>query len=144
MKVTHMSEEARAAFLAQPTVAKLATLSMDGSIRMTPIWFRLDPDGSFVFATWARTAAVRNIEAHPGCSLLLDQEQAEPDYGIHFTGTATIEGPTNDLEGIAALYAPYKTGLEQARADSAPLIDEGEMVYIWFVPKTEVSWDFRE
>ena len=144
MKVTRMSKESRAVFLSQPTVAKLATLSKDGSIRMTPIWFRHDPDGSFVFATWAKTAAARNIQANPRCSLLIDQEQGEPYYGIHFTGSATIEGPTNDLEGIAALYEPYKTSLEQARADSAPLIDEGEMVYIRFVPEGEVSWDFRE
>lgn len=144
MKVTPMSPEAREQFLAQPTVAKLATLSPDGSIRMTPIWFRHEPDGSFLIATWRKTAAGKNLAANPKCSLLIDQEQAEPYYGVHLSGTATIEGPTNDLEGIAALYAPYKTSLEQARADVEPLFDEGEMVYIRFVAEKELSWDFRE
>jgi predicted pyridoxine 5'-phosphate oxidase superfamily flavin-nucleotide-binding protein len=144
MKVTPMTAEARQAFLSQPTVAKLATISRNGEVRMTPIWFRHDPDGSIVFATWMKTAAMRNLKANPRCSVLIDQEQAEPYFGIHLTGTATIEGPANDLEGIAALYAPYKTSLEQARADVAPLIEEGEMTYIRFIPKKEVSWDFRE
>jgi hypothetical protein len=76
--------------------------------------------------------------------VLIDQEHAEPYYGIHLTGTATIEGPVNDLEGIAALYAPYKTSLEQAKTDVASLIEESEMTYIRFVPEKEVSWDFRE
>lgn len=143
MKVTHMSDEARDALLSQPLVAKLATVSKNGEVRITPIWFRREPDGSLLFATWTKTAAVRNIISNPRCSVLIDQEQAEPYYGVHFTGTATIEGPTNDIEGIAALYAPYKTSLDQARADVQSVIDEGEMTYIRFVPEREVSWDFR-
>jgi hypothetical protein len=139
-----MSDEAREQFLSQPWVAKLATLSPKGDIRMTPVWFRRDPDGSFVIATWRKTAAVTNIGANPRCSLLIDQGTAEPYFGVHFTGTAAVEGPSNDLEGIAALYAPYKTTLDQARADVAGLIAEGEMVYIRFVPKSEISWDFRD
>jgi len=144
MKLTPMSGTARDEFLSRPTVAKLATVGPDGSVRMTPIWFRRDPDGSLVFATWRNTAAARNIASNPACSVLIDQEQAEPYYGVHFSGRAAIEGPFNDLEGIAALYAPYKASYEQAVADTAPLIEEGEMVYIRFQPEKELSWDFRE
>ncbi len=143
MKAT-MSAEAREEFLSQPWVAKLATISKGGDIRMTPVWFRRDPDGSFVIATWRNTAAVRNITANPRCSLLIDEERGEPYFGVHFTGTAVVDGPSNDLEGIAALYAPYKTSLEQARTDVASLIQDAEMVYIRFVPEREISWDFRE
>jgi hypothetical protein len=138
-----MSAKAREEFLAQPWVAKLATISPRGDIRMTPVWFRHDSDGSFVIATWRNTAAVTNITANPRCSLLIDQGSAEPYYGVHFTGTASVEGPSNDLEGIAALYAPYKPSLERALLDVAGLIEEAEMVYIRFVPEREISWDFR-
>jgi hypothetical protein len=143
MKAT-MAAAAREEFLSQPWVAKLATLSPKGDIRMTPVWYRRDPDGSFVIATWRNTAAVRNITANPRCSLLIDQGTAEPYYGVHLTGTAAVEGPPNDLEGIAALYAPYKVSPEQARSDVAGLIEEAEMVYIRFTPEREISWDFRE
>lgn len=143
MKAT-MSAEAREEFLSKPWVAKLATLSKAGDIRMTPVWYRYDPNGSFVIATWRNTAAVRNITANPRCSFLIDEERAEPYFGVHFTGTAAVEGPSNDLEGIAALYAPYKASFDQARTDVAAIIQEGEMVYVRFVPEREISWDFRE
>jgi PPOX class probable F420-dependent enzyme len=144
VKLDPMKAEARQAFLKQPTVAKLATLNKDGSIRMTPIWFRHDADGSIVFGTWRNTAAARNIDRDPRCSVLIDHEVAEPYYGVHLQGTAAIEGPSNDLEGVAALYAPYKESLDQARKDVAGLIEEAEVVYIRFTPEREISWDFRE
>jgi PPOX class probable F420-dependent enzyme len=139
-----MKPEARETFLKQPTVAKLATLNADGSIRMTPLWFRHDPDGSIVFGTWRNTMAARNISRDPRCSVMIDYEGGEPYYGVHMQGTAVVEGPSNDLEGIAAMYAPYKESLEQARKDVADLIEEAEMVYIRFTPEKEISWDFRE
>src|SRR3954447_20598335 len=73
-----MPPVALAELLSQPVVAKLATLTADGGIRMTPIWFEAEADGTFLMATWEATAAVRNIRARPRCSLLIDVEVAEP------------------------------------------------------------------
>jgi PPOX class probable F420-dependent enzyme len=138
-----MDPVALADLLSQPVVAKLATLTADGGIRMTPIWFEAEADGTFLMATWESTAAVRNIRARPRCSLLIDLEVAEPYYGVHFDGTATVEGPENDEGGIAELYAPYKGSIDQAMSDVRALIEEGKMVYIRFRPAKAISWDFR-
>lgn len=142
MKVSAMKPEDREAFLREPTVAKLATIAPDGSIRMSPLWFRYESDGTFLFGTWSKTAAVRNLQHNPSCSLLIDQEQEEPYYGIHLTGRGTVEGPVNDVEGIASIYAPY-SDIEAALENVAGLIQEGEMVFIRFTPEHEISWDFR-
>ena len=139
-----MTDKALKALLAEPLVAKLATHARDGGIRMTPLWFRRDADGAVVFATWAKTAAVQNIRREPRCSVLIDFEGGEPYYGAHLEGTAAVNGPENDLEGIAALYAPYKGSLERAREDVRGLIAEGTMVFVRFMPERVVSWDFRE
>jgi hypothetical protein len=93
MKLPGLSEEALEELLSMPLVAKLATHEPDATIRMTPIWFRKDSDGSILMATWRKTAAARNISIDPRCSLLIDVEEREPYYGVHFFGSATIEGP---------------------------------------------------
>ena len=144
MQVPPLSDTALQELLSQPVVAKLATQSPIGDIRMTPIWFGRQPDGSFLMSTWEETAAAKNIMRNPRCSLMIDQEEAQPYYGIHYWGTASLEGPENDEDGIARLFAPYKGGLEEARQYAQQLISWGKRIYIRFQPERSNSWDFRE
>lgn len=136
-----LSEEGLKELLAQPLVAKLATTSAKGEVRITPLWFGAD-NGTILLNTWEDTAAVRNLKHNPRCSLLIDTTDF-PYTGVHYQGTATVEGPENDTKGMARLFAPYRGGEDAATEYAGQLIGWGKRVYIRFRPEHEVGWDFR-
>jgi len=130
-------------FIESPAVAKLATADARGDIRVTPITFRHQEDGTFLMATWEDTAAARNVRRNPGWSLLIDRE-IPPFYGVHYWGTAAVEGPENDVDGIAGIIERYVGGFENARGFAQMTIGRGKIVFIRFRPERHVTWDLRQ
>lgn len=143
MKTARLSREDLEELLSRPIVAKLATVDGNGNIRITPIWFG-HQDGSFLMSTWENTRAVRNIKANPRCSLMVDYAEAQPYYGVHYWGAASVEGPENDPEAIARLFAAYVGGHEAAYTYAQTLIGWGKRVFVGFRPERKVTWDFRQ
>lgn len=127
--------------LSKPLVAKIATVSHKGDIRMSPIWFGVD-GGDIIMNTFEDSALVKNLRRNPRCSLMVDSTDF-PYIGVHYWGTATIEGPENDAEGIAKLFAPYRGDAEVAREYAKQLISWGKRVYVRFRPERKTTWDFR-
>lgn len=145
MQVPPLSEEEQKKLLSQPMVAEFATSSPDGDIRITPIWFQAQEDGTILMNTWENTVHVKNIKRNPKCSLMIDQAESFPYWGIHFQGTATVEGPENDVEGIAKMFLPYRDNDPAAAKEYAEtLVGWGKRVYVRFKPEKSHSWDFRQ
>jgi hypothetical protein len=86
---------------------------------------------------------VKAIRRDPRVSLLVDST-SWPYYAIHFFGTAAVEGPEDDVQGIADMFAPYVGSKEGAVEYAKTLISYGTRVYIRFRPERDVSWDFRQ
>jgi hypothetical protein len=143
MKLQPVSNESLKELLSQPLVAKLATVAKSGDLRISPLWFRAEPDGSFLINTFENSAPVKALRRDSKASLLIDSLQW-PYYGIHYWGTATVEGPNDDVQGIAEMFAPYVGSLEGARDYAKTLISYGTRVYIRFRPERHTSWDFRQ
>lgn len=143
MDTQPMTDGAMRAFLDEPLIAKLATVSARGEVRITPVWFKHEDDGTFTIATWRNTAMVRNLASEPRCSLLIDQEAHQPYYGAHFWGEATVDGPENDVEAITRLYAPYMNSIEETRDAVRGFIESGDMVFVRFRSRRHISWDHR-
>jgi hypothetical protein len=142
MKLKPLDAAALKELQSQPIVAKLATTSKSGDVRITPIWFRAEPDGSILLNTFEDSAPVKNLRRDPKCALLIDSRDW-PYYAIHYWGMATIEGPENDADGIAAMFAPYVGSPEGAVEYAKTLISYGKRIYIRFRPDRNVSYDFR-
>jgi len=142
VKVPLLNDNDLKALLAQPLVAKLGTVSRDGSVRITPIWFGDQADGSILMNTFEDSATVRNLRRDANCSLLIDSRDY-PYIGVHYWGTATVEGPEDDVEGIARLFAPYRGDVDTAREYAKTLIGWGTRVYVRFRPQRQTTWDFR-
>ncbi len=65
--------------------------------------------------------------------------------GVHYWGTATVEGPENDLPGMGKLFSRYVDGSEEkARAYGEKLVAWGKRVYVRFRPERKTTWDFRQ
>ncbi len=142
MKVPPLNDDDVQAMKRQPLVAKIATVSKKGNIRITPIWSWPDGD-AIVMNTFEDSRLVRNLRNNPTCSVLIDSKEW-PYTGVHYNGSATVEGPENDVDGIAKAFAKYMNGDVAAATDYAKtLIGWGKRVYVRFRPDRSVTWDFR-
>ena len=136
-----LSDDGLKELLSKQVVAKLATTSAKDEIRITPFWFEAR-DGIIIVSTWEETAAARQLKRNPRCSLLIDTTEY-PYSGIHYWGTATVEGPANDSEGMGKMFARYMGGdVEAATQYANQLISWGKRVYIHFKPERNAAWDF--
>jgi hypothetical protein len=143
VKVPPLNDDDIKGLLAQPLVAKIATVSKKGDLRITPIWFGVEADGSILMNTFEDSGAVRNLRRDAKCSFMVDSRDW-PYIGVHYWGTATIEGPEDDVEGIGRLFTPYReNSLDAAREYAQALIGWGTRVYIRFRPQRKTTWDFR-
>lgn len=142
MQVPPLNDRDLQELLRQPLVAKIATVSRKGDVRMSPVWFGAR-DGSFLLNTFEDSALVRNLRRNPKCSLMIDTTQW-PYIGVHYWGTAKVEGPENDTAGIAQLFAGYVGGVEAATEYANKLIGWGKRVYVRFRPERSTTWDFRQ
>jgi hypothetical protein len=143
MKLAPLSKPGLDELLRQPLVAKLGTSSPSGAIRITPIWFSAEADGSFLLNTFEDSAPVKNLRRDPKCSLLIDSRDW-PYFAVHYWGRGEVEGPKDDAEGIAKMFAPYVGSADGATDYAKTLISYGTRVYIRFRPEREVSYDFRQ
>jgi PPOX class probable F420-dependent enzyme len=144
MQVPPLDEGALKELLERPLVAELGTVSAKGDISITPIWFE-HQDGTLLMSTWEDTRAVRNIKRNPRCALMIDFAEAQPYYGVHYRGRASLEGPENDAEAIGRLFARYMGGDVQAATEyGRQLIGWGKRVFVRFRPEKATTWDFRQ
>jgi len=142
MKVPPLNDADLKALLAQPLVAKIGTISPKGDVRMSPVWFG-DEGESILANTFEDSELVRNLRADPKCSFMVDSRDF-PYIGVHYWGSATVEGPEDDVEGIAKLFTPYRDNDHAAAAEYAKtLIGWGTRVYVRFRPQRKTTWDFR-
>ena len=141
MQVPPLNDKDIKDLLAKPLIAKVATASRKGDLRITPIWFG-EAGGSILMNTFEDSGLVKNLRRNPKCSLMIDSPDF-PYIGVHYWGTATVEGPEDDVEGIAKLFAPYRGGLDEAREYAKVLISWGTRVYVRFTAQRKTTWDFR-
>ncbi len=141
-EVPPLSDDGVKELLGKPLVAKLATQSSKGELRISPVWFSAE-DGAILINTWEDTGPVKNVKGNPKCSLLIDSTHW-PYFGVHFWGTATVEGPENDVSGMGKMFAPYVGSEEKAAEYAKQLIGWGKRVYIRFRPERSTTWDFRQ
>ena len=138
-----LSDESLKEMLSQPLVAKLATISSKGNPHISALWFE-ERNGDIFFNTWGTTRAARNLNNNSKASLLIDTPEM-PHAGIHYSGTAVVEGPANDQESMGKMFARYMGGDVAAATEYAgQLIGMGERIYIRFTPEKHVAWDFSQ
>lgn len=142
MQIPPLNDKDLKGLLGQSIVAKIATTSAKGDVRISPVWFSAQ-DGTIVMNTFEDSGLVKNLRGNPKCSMMIDTNEW-PYIGAHYWGTATVEGPENDADGIAKMFAPYVGGDEQGTEYAKQLIGWGKRVYVRFRPERKTTWDFRQ
>lgn len=84
-----LNEEEMISFFDQVTISRLATHNEDGTIHITPIYFRYD-QGQILMATQEPSRKVRNIKRDNRVSVLIDKPVV-PFIGVLIYGTAELD-----------------------------------------------------
>ena len=110
-----------------------------GGLWMLSLWYQYR-DGAFHCATGADADVVRYLDADPGVSFEVSDN--DPPYkGVRGAGTATIEDGGKDQ--LEALLGRYLGGTDNDLADR--LLDaDREEVRIRIDPSKLYTWDFTE
>ena len=124
-------------------IGSLGTQNGDGTIHLTSVWY-LFGDGCLFVATSSRTRKLRNVQARPTASLMVDSRDPLASRGV------TCAGPVEILAGSAAqqmnlrIHRRYMS--EAALNDSrvAPVFAGFDDVTIKIAPTALFTWDMRE
>lgn len=142
MKLPTLSEEELQQFLQGAWIAKLGTINIDGTVRMTPIWYEYQ-NGPIVMSTPENTAHIENLKRNKKCSLLIDSTEW-PTKGVHFYGRVDLDHGSHaaDPEKIAKMWTKYYGSFEKAYNHAKMVVNLGKRVFIVFYPEKKVTWDF--
>lgn len=96
-----------------PHTGKLATVRVDGSPHVAPIWFAVDTDGSLVFNTNEDSVKGRTLRRDPRAALCVDDERP-PFSFVTVTGTVEISEDPDDLLRWATIIGGRYMGADRA------------------------------
>lgn len=132
--MTAMSDDAIAAFLAEPRIAKLATLNTDGSPTIVPVWFEWDGTAASVF-THYKTPKLRRIRHDGRVALSVEEPLGVMEAWVTLEGTATVQ-KQGAIELARRLIVRYYTEerVKQVLPTWEKIADEWRLIRI--VPKT--------
>ena len=92
-------------------VAVLATLAPNGYPQVTALWFLYDDDGTLKLSLNTTRQKVKNLQAHPECTLLL-MDPANPYRTLEVRARADIQ-PDPDYAFADKLGRKYESDLRQ-------------------------------
>jgi PPOX class probable F420-dependent enzyme len=131
-----MTQEEMEAFLAEPRLAKVATLNQDGSAHLTPVWFEY-VDGEFLTTVEAGTVKRFNLERDPRITLCVENDRP-PYKAVILQGIArlSVEGEKEVLLRQSIRYLGEEAG--RAFFDS---VKEGAGRLVRIKPVRTITWD---
>jgi PPOX class probable F420-dependent enzyme len=123
------------AFLGEPHIAVVATVTPAGAPHAMPVWYAWR-NGQLLFHTGGDSKKMRNLRTNPRITAVIDSKVAP--YKV-----AVIEGTAQELAGDAALarqiaihYLGERGGARYAESSGEP----GVLVAV--TPTKIISWDY--
>ena len=134
---TNLSVEDLGAFLDEPRVAVLATLRVDGTVLLSPVYHEWR-EGTFNVVIETQNVKARHLRRDPRATILV-AESEPPLRGVEVRGSAQFidDGVTETTRRIVAKY-----GDEEAEADAEER--RGADVIVRLEPDHIRIWDFAD
>ncbi len=135
---THLSVEDLGTFLDEPRVAVLATLRVDGSVLLSPVYHEWR-EGAFNVVIERQNVKARHLRRDPRATIVV-AESEPPLRGVEVRGSAQFidDGVTEITRRITARYS----GDEGAEADAEAR--RGADVIVRLEPDHIRIWDFAD
>ncbi|TMA53958.1 MAG: TIGR03618 family F420-dependent PPOX class oxidoreductase, partial [Deltaproteobacteria bacterium] len=99
-------------FLEESHTIILSTLDRQGYPHSVAMWYVVDPDGTVLMTTFAKSQKALNLRRDPRCSLLVESGRKYEDLkGILVRGRATLEADTERvLDLLERVHEKYNRG----------------------------------
>ena len=125
------------AFLSQPRMAHLATSSLDGKPRVSPIWYVYE-DGAFYFTTQLDRVKGTHIQRNPHVAVSIASDD-RPYRAVCAFGTARLVQKDRDkwLERISTRY-----GEREGREWLSEAVKQEGRVVFKLQPDRLMSWNY--
>src|SRR5207253_2317301 len=113
-------------FLEESHTIILSTLDRQGYPHSVAMWYVVDPDGTVLMTTFAKSQKALNLRRDPRCSLLVESGRKYKDLkGLLVRGRATLEADTERvLDLLERVHEKYNrgpaAGLRDAKRHQAP------------------------
>jgi PPOX class probable F420-dependent enzyme len=135
---TNLAVEDVGGLLDRPLLAVLATLRLDGSVLLSPVWYEWR-DGGFNIWVDAQNVKVRHLRRDPRATIVVSEPEA-PLRGIELRGTALIiqDNVTEVARRIATRYEDE----QEAAADTDA--SRGNDVIVRIEPGHVRAWDYLD
>jgi PPOX class probable F420-dependent enzyme len=130
------------AFLAEPNLARLATVSAKGQPHVVPVWY-LWEDGAAWISSYRSTRKVRQLLSDPKCALVVDVKKPEHGVtGVLFEGEAELFAANKPQvrKRIERIYLKYLGPEGIQDKDPQDWLASPENMLIKLTPKHTASW----
>jgi PPOX class probable F420-dependent enzyme len=140
-----LTPEEQRTFLREGHTIVLSTLDRHGYPHSIAMWYEVDPDGTILMTTFAKSQKAVNLRRDPRCSLMIEEGRTYSELkGLLIRGRATLEpGTEKVLDLLARVHEKYNktpaTGLREVMRGQA-----SKRVIIRVHPERISSWDHRK
>ena len=124
-------------------IASLATQRKDGSIHLTAIWY-LYKHGYLYFPTSAKSQKVRNVEANPMATAMIDTRVPGQEQGVSVSGQADVIRGERGRALVAEAQRRYLTEVALADTKVGPVYAEFDDVVIRITPERWTTWNIAQ
>lgn len=143
-----MDPEERDSFLAQPMVARLATVCRDGAIHVSPVWFLWRHQRIYLAMAETRLH-VKNLRRDPRASICIDVDpRLEHGYsagaqGASFRAVGELRDDAELYEWVQSEFSSTYTSVSEDPSFTAARDAERRLIVI-LTPHKEITWDFSK
>jgi PPOX class probable F420-dependent enzyme len=135
-----MTDEELVSFFEQAQFARLGTINEDGTIHITPIFFKYD-DGQILMATQDPSRKIRNIKRNNNVSVLIDTTEV-PFKGALVYGTAELD--YEDIIPKRIAIFEKRLSREDAETYASRLSNKWKCVIVRITPTRIASFDYSK
>jgi len=130
-------------YLEESRTIVLTTLDRRGYPHSVAMWYVVDPDGSVLMTTFAKSQKAVNLRRDPRCSLLVESGRTYQELrGLLIRGRATLETDTEKvLDALEHIHRKHSFGADGHPLREALLSQAKKRVLIRIRPERISSWD---
>jgi PPOX class probable F420-dependent enzyme len=110
------------------------------------MWYLVDPDGSILMTTFAKSQKAVNLRRDPRCTLLVESGRTYQELkGLLIRGRATLDADTEHvLDLLERVHRKYNRGTSTEGLREAMRGQASKRVLIRVRPERVSSWDHRK
>ena len=140
-----LTREEQRQFLDESHTVILSTIDRRGYPHSVAMWYVVDPDGTVLMTTFAKSQKAVNLRRDSRCALLVESGRKYEDLkGVLIRGRATLEPDTERvLDLLERVHEKYNRGPAAGLRD-AMRHQAAKRVLIRVRPERVSSWDHRK